>query len=122
MNKVLSGHRLLVVEDEMMVLLVIEEMLADLGCSSVTAAASVEQALALIEAQTFDIAMLDVNLNGTMSYPVADMLTARKVPFLFATGYGRHGLDEGYQDRIVLQKPCRLNGLAAALTELLVRR
>jgi two-component SAPR family response regulator len=98
MDKLLSGRRLLVVEDEMMVLLVIEDMLADLGCLSVTAAASVEQALALIDAQTFDIAMLDVNLNG------------------------RHGLDDGYQDQIVLQKPYRRNGLVAALTELLVRQ
>jgi CheY-like chemotaxis protein len=122
MDKLLSGRRLLVVEDEMMVLLVIEDMLADLGCLSVTAAASVEQALALIDAQTFDIAMLDVNLNGTKSYPVADILVARKVPFFFATGYGRHGLDDGYQDQIVLQKPYRRNGLVAALTELLVRQ
>lgn len=119
MDDLLSGLRLLVVEDEMMVLLVIEEMLSDLGCTSVTAAATVEQALSLIDAQSFDVAMLDVNLNGTMSYPVADMLEARGVPFLFATGYGRHGLQDGYQDRIVLQKPYRQIDLSTALTELL---
>ena len=64
MNKLLSGRRVLVVEDEMLVLMMIEDMLADLGCKSVTSAAMVDKALALIDAQTFDFAMLDMNLNG----------------------------------------------------------
>ena len=87
MNKLLSGRRVLVVEDEMMILMMIEDMLADLGCESVTAAATVDQALALIDAQTFDAAMLDMNLNGNKSYAVADALAARGVPFVFSTGY-----------------------------------
>src|ERR1700730_12848300 len=91
MDKSLSGRRLLVFEDEMMILMIIEDMLADLGCESVTDAATVDQALALIDAQVFDAAMLDMNLNGKNSHPVADALAARGVPFVFSTGYS--GLD-----------------------------
>ena len=86
-EKLLSGRRILVVEDEMLVLMSIEDMLADLGCESVTAAATVDQAVALIDAQVFDAAMLDMNLNGTKSFPVADKLAELGVPFIFATGY-----------------------------------
>jgi CheY-like chemotaxis protein len=67
MNKLLSGRRVLVVEDEMMILMIIEDMLAELGCESVTVAATVNQALALIDTQVFDAAMLDMNLNGSKS-------------------------------------------------------
>jgi CheY-like chemotaxis protein len=72
MNKLLSGLRVLVVEDEMMILMIIEDMLADLGCESVTAAATAHQALALIDTQVFDAAMLDMNLNGNKGHDVAD--------------------------------------------------
>nr|WMC98649.1 hypothetical protein RAR13_08140 [Aminobacter aminovorans] len=70
----------------MLVLLMIEDMLADLGCVSVIAAATVEQALALITAHDFDAAMVDMNLNGDNTYVVADALAARGVPFVFSTG------------------------------------
>ena len=74
MDKLLSGRRVLVVEDEMLILIMIEDMLADLGCKSVTSAATVDKALALIDAQAFDFAMLDINLNGSDSHPVAEAL------------------------------------------------
>jgi len=119
MDKLLSGRRILVVEDEMMVLMVTEDMLGDLGCESVAAAATVDQALALIEARGFDAAMLDVNLNGSKSYPVADALAARGVPFAFSTGYSDHGKDGHYSDRPVLKKPFTDGELAATLTALL---
>ena len=96
MNKLLSGRHVLVVEDEMMILMIIEDMLADLGCESVTAAATVDQALALIDAQVFDAAMLDMNLNGNNSHPVADALAARGVPFVFLTGYDARAIPDAY--------------------------
>ena len=68
MDKLLSGRRVLVVEDEMLVLIMIEDMLADLGCMSVTSAATVDKALALINEQVFGAAMLDMNLNGNDSH------------------------------------------------------
>ena len=119
MDKVLSGRHILVVEDEMMNLMMIEDMLADLGGASVSAAATVDQALALIDGQIFDAAMLDVNLNGIKSYPVADTLAARGVPFVFATGYSDHALGDRFRDRPMLKKPFRYETLVDSLTRLL---
>lgn len=103
----------------MLVLLMIEDMLTDLGCKTVTAAATVIQALALIKAQRFDVAMLDMNLNGTKTYSVADLLAARGVPFVFSTGYSDHAMKDGYRDRPVLKKPFMTQDLAEILTRLL---
>jgi CheY-like chemotaxis protein len=117
-DKSLSGRRVLVVEDEMMVLLLIEDMLSDLGCESVTTAATVDQALALMDGRVFDVAMLDVNLNGQKSYPVADALAARDVPFVFATGYSDHVTRDGYPGRPVLKKPFKFEALVEVLARL----
>jgi CheY-like chemotaxis protein len=105
MSKLLSGRRILVVEDEMLILMIIEDMLSDLGCESVTTAATVDQALALIDTQVFDAAMLDMNLDGNRSHAIADALAARGVPFVFATGYSGRGMSDGHRDRPVLRKP-----------------
>ena len=121
MDKLLSGRRVLVVEDEMLVLMMIEDMLADLGCESVTAAATVDQALALIDAQVFDAAMLDMNLNGTKSFPIADALAALGVPFIFSTGYSAQDMRDGYGDRPLLKKPIRYTELAGVFASLLAR-
>lgn len=121
MNKLLSDRRILVVEDEMLILMMIESMLADLGCDSVTSAATVDKALALIETQVFDAAMLDVNLKGDNSRPVADALAARGVPFFFSTGNGGHHSMDGYEDRAILRKPFIFEHLAAVFTGLLAR-
>jgi CheY-like chemotaxis protein len=118
-NKLLSGQRILVVEDEMLVLVETQDMLADLGCDAVVAAATNEQAIALIEAQHFDAALLDLNLNGVRSYPVADLLAARGVPFAFATSYGGHGLRDEDRARPLLVKPFDTAPLGALLTGLL---
>jgi CheY-like chemotaxis protein len=121
MDKSLSGRRILVVEDEMMVLLLIEDMLADLGCKSVTTAATVDQALALMEGRVFDVAMLDVNLKGQKSYPVADALVARDIPFVFSTGYSDHVTRADYPEQPVLQKPYKFEELVEVLTRILAR-
>ena len=80
--------------------------------SPISAAATVKQALALINAQAFDAAMLDLNLNGDRSFPVADALARRGVPFVFSTGYGADGLTDSYRDRPLLRKPYRHEELA----------
>jgi CheY-like chemotaxis protein len=105
MNESVSGCRVLVVEDEMIVTWLLEDMLADLGCAVVGPAASINEALVMIDAESFDVAVLDVNLNGKMSYPIADMLISRGVPFLFSTGYDKDRLSEIYRIFPVLQKP-----------------
>jgi CheY-like chemotaxis protein len=121
MTKLLSGMSILVVEDEMMVLWNIEAVLAELGCTSIAAASNVDQALSLIQSQTFDAALLDVNLGGEPSYPIADALTVLGVPFSFSTGYSTPAFGGTYGDRPVLRKPFRdeqleevLNGLLAS--------
>ena len=118
MDRLLSGRRVLVVEDEMLVVMMIEDMLADLGCKSVTSAATVDKALALIDAQVFDAAMLDMNLNGNDSQLVAEALSARGVPFVYSTGNTGHGMRDGYCDRPVLKKPFKYEELVAVLTRL----
>ena len=119
MAKVLAGHRVLVVEDEMMVLFLIEGILADLGCMSVSTAASVEAALALIEVQKFDVAMLDSNLNGVRSDRVADALDARGVPFFFATGYSNLATKDSHRGRLVLKKPFQSQDVEASFKHVL---
>jgi CheY-like chemotaxis protein len=118
MDRLLSGRRVLVVEDEMLVLIIIEDMPADLGCQSVTSAATVDKALALINAQVFDVALLDVNLNGNDSHPVAEALSARGVPFVYSTGNTARSLRDGYSDRPVLKKPFKFEELAAIFARL----
>ncbi len=117
--KPLAGRHILLVEDEMMILLMMEEMLIDLGGASVTSAATVGQALTKIDGGAFDAAMLDVNLNGTKSYPVAERLAACGIPFVFSTGYSDHALGNTFADRPVLKKPFQYPELASALTRLL---
>ncbi|PZO02728.1 MAG: hypothetical protein DCF30_04590 [Hyphomicrobiales bacterium] len=119
MNKPLAGRRILLVEDEMMLVELIESLLYDLGSQSVSTAATVRQGLDLIGRQVFDAAMLDVNLSGETSFAVADALAARGIPFLFSTGYGIDGLTERFRDRPVLRKPFQYEELSDMLESLL---
>jgi len=117
MTSPLSGRRVLVVEDETMVAWLLEDMLADLGCAVVGPAAHVNQALAMLDAEAIDAAVL--NLNGQKSYPVADALAARGVPFVFSTGYNKDSLPNSYQSFPVLQKPFDRLKLGDTLAKLL---
>lgn len=115
MSSPLSGLRILVVEDEMMVALLLEDMLVDLGCVVAGSVVCVDDALALIGSLALDAAVLDVNLGGQMSYPVADALIAAGVPFVFSTGYAANRLQEGYRTFPALQKPYHRSELGNAL-------
>lgn len=119
MDKLLSGRRILAVEDDMLIRLTLEDMLAELGCSSVSTAATIDQALSLIDAHVFDAATLDVNLAGVSSYAVADALATHGVPFIFTTGYGEHFLSDGYRERPILKKPFAYEDLGQMFTRLL---
>jgi CheY-like chemotaxis protein len=109
----------LLVEDEMMVAMLVEDMLSDFGCEIVGPVGRIDEALAAAEAGGVDVAILDVNLNGKETYPVADALTAKGIPFVFATGYGAAGLRDGYKDRPTLQKPFQQRELARVLASAL---
>jgi DNA-binding response OmpR family regulator len=118
-DNLFTGRRVLVIEDEMLILMMIEDMLADIGCESVTSAATIDQAIALIDVQVFDAAMLDMNLNGKNSRVVADALAARGVPFVFSTGNSVQDVWDGYNGHAVLRKPFSNGELVAMLTCLL---
>jgi CheY-like chemotaxis protein len=111
----LQGLSVLVVEDETIVSLLLEGMLADLGCDDVWYASGVEEGLALLDARTPDAAVLDVNLGGDPVYPVARRLADAGVPFVFATGYGASGIHEDWAGRPVVQKPFLSEALGTAL-------
>ena len=110
--------RVLIVEDEMLVAMNIEDMLLDLGHEVAGIASRLAPALSLAGEAAIDAAMLDVNLAGENSFPVADVLAARGIPFVFATGYGRQGIEERYRDRPLLQKPFRASDLGLVLAAL----
>jgi CheY-like chemotaxis protein len=102
----LKQLRILVVEDEMPIALLIEDMLLDLGHEVVGLALHLGKALKLAKSAEIDFAILDVNLSEQMSFPVAEALEARSIPFGFATGYGSAGVEEQYRGRdMVLKKP-----------------
>ncbi len=114
----LYGLRLLVVEDEALVAMMLEDMLADLGCIVTGVAGSVAQALRILARNGgLDAAILDVNLGGQKIYPVADLLVEREVPFVFCTGYGPLDLMTRYPMSQVLSKPYLPEALASVLAE-----
>ena len=99
-----QGLRVLLVEDENLVALLMEDMLAELGH-------------AVARHEPIDAAILDVNINGEEAYPIAEVLAARGIPFFFSTGYGRGSLPAAYRDRPFLQKPFRQQDLERLFTE-----
>lgn len=109
----------MLVEDKSLVAMLLEDLLCEFGCHIVDIAARVDTALISVTSRTFDVAILDVNLKGEMSYPVADLLELHKIPFLFATGYGKQVIPEKYRQHIVLQKPFRKQELGEALVKAL---
>lgn len=122
MDKLLSGRSILVIEDEMLILMMIEDMLADLGCKSISVASKIGKAITLIDGQVFDAAMVDLNLSGVESYPIADALKARDVPYFFSTGSSVTSIKDGYRDHDVLKKPFTFEQLSNMLSRSLLRQ
>lgn len=115
----LVGRHILVVEDEDLIASVMQEMLVDLGCAKVSVAASVEDALAILRDHRPHAAVLDLNLGGNSGLRLAQVLADAGIPFVFATGYDRHGIADEWISRPILQKPFNLGTLADALVALL---
>ena len=107
--------RVLVVEDEMTIALMIEDMLTDMGHHVAGLAMRLPQAVELARTLDLDLAILDINLDGRPSFPVADILLARGVPLMFASGYGSPGLEPPYEGRPVLRKPFEARDLMGAI-------
>lgn len=114
----LSNRRILIVEDESLVAMLLETILEDMGCVTVGPIANIDDALALLasdEAETLDGALLDVNVAGREVFPVADVLKARGVPFVFSTGYGQGGLPDEWRTHATIQKPFTESAVEQAL-------
>lgn len=108
----MTGLRVLLVEDEAPIALLMEDMLIELGHDVVEIAAHLEPALEAAQSDEIDFALLDINLNGLNSFPVADALDARHIPYAFATGFGLQGIAEAYRDRPLVKKPFLMQDLA----------
>lgn len=102
----LEGRRILVVEDESLVAMLLETMLEDMGCTIIGPAGTIEEALELIAATSaLDAALLDVNVAGRVIFPIATALVERDIPFIFSTGFGAGNLPDEWRGRPAIQKP-----------------
>jgi len=112
------GLKVLVVEDEAIIAMLLEDMLSELGHDMVASAGNIEDARAEAAARQIDLAILDVNLGPQSSLPLANDFDARGIPYILATGHGRGGLaNEWSADAVVLQKPFEVSALSAAIQE-----
>jgi CheY-like chemotaxis protein len=110
-----AGKRILIVEDELMIRMLLEDMLGELGYTIAAEVGRLDEALRAVNNIELDVAILDVDVGGEPISPVADALAARGTPFVFATGYGERGLPEAHRDRPILKKPFQLDGLKQTL-------
>ncbi|MDP1913497.1 response regulator [Brevundimonas sp.] len=116
MSQPLSARRVLLVEDEALVAMLLETILEDMGCVPVGPAGTVEEGLVLVaDPGPLDAALLDVNVAGRQVFPIAEALKARGVPFVFSTGYGESGLPDEWRGHSTVQKPFTESAIRAAL-------
>lgn len=115
MSQPLSGRRVLLVEDEALVAMLMETILEDMGCVPVGPAATVEDGLAMATGEAIDAALLDVNVAGRQVFPIAEALKVRGVPFVFSTGYGEGGLPDEWRGHATVQKPFTESAIRDAL-------
>jgi CheY-like chemotaxis protein len=119
MKTILTDKRVLLVEDEMLVAMMIEQVLLDEECRIVGPFTNLADALAAAHTETIDVAILDVNLRGERVFPVADVLSDRAIPFLFLTGYGAGAMPSDHPEWRVCAKPFRAIDLTETLVEML---
>ena len=116
MSDGLTGRRILVVEDESLVAMLLETILEDMGAIPVGAISTVDEALEVVAADPLlDAALLDVNVAGREVFPVAEALKARDIPFVFSTGYGEGGLPDVWRGQTTIQKPFTEDAVKSAL-------
>ena len=116
----LQGLKVLVLEDETLVSMMVEDMLLDLGCQIVGPFARLDQAITFVSGtDEIDLALLDVNLAGERSFPVAELLRERGTPFVFTTGYDESGMPDQWRGRPSLRKPFMMHEMATILRKAL---
>lgn len=111
----LEGCRVLVVEDDAMISMMLQDLLEDMGCQVVSVASRLEEAQRKSEVDDFDVALLDVNLRGERTFPVAEAMRQRRRPFVLTTGYATTILPDSLRAATLLQKPYRRQDLETAL-------
>ncbi len=111
-----AGRRVFLVEDESLIIMMMEDALTDLGCGIAGVASRFDDAVTKASTLAFDIAILDVNLAGLRTFPIAEIIKARGIPFVFATGYGSTSVPDGLNAVPILQKPFATSDLARAMT------
>lgn len=109
------GIRVLIIEDEALVSMMLEEFLEQIGCRMMGTASRLDEAIIKARSLSLDMALLDVNLAGEASFPVAEILTARDIPFIFVTGYGPLGLPADMRHVPILPKPFQMAQLVEAM-------
>jgi CheY-like chemotaxis protein len=117
-----GGKRILVVDDEVMIRMLLVDMLNELGYTVTGEATRLDEALEAAQSGDFDVAILDVNLHGQTIEPVAEAIAESGRPFVFATGYNEMALPEGFRDRPMLRKPFQMDGLCRTLETALAAR
>ena len=116
MTRALQGRRVLVIEDESLVAMLLETILDDMGCAVVGPESNIDDGLLAVTTEgALDAALLDVNVAGREVFPVAEALKARGVPFVFSTGYGEAGLPEHWRGHPTIQKPFTEGAIREAL-------
>ncbi|MFS0790222.1 response regulator [Brevundimonas phoenicis] len=120
MTDIFTGRRVLIVEDELLVAMLLETILSDMGCDVIGPESNVDDGLRIASGTgELDAALLDVNVAGQEVFPVAEALKARGVPFVFSTGYGEAGLPEHWRGNPTVQKPFTEGAIRDALMKAL---
>ncbi len=114
--------KVFIVEDETMLAMLIEMMLEELGYATASHVSTLDEGVEYARAGDYDLAILDVNIIGGTSFPIAAEIAHRGIPFIFCTGYGRLGIPETWADRDCVAKPFSIGQLSDALQELLPPR
>lgn len=115
MNNGLAGLRIVIVEDVSLVAMLLEDMLVDWGCTVVAIVSELEGSEEKLTSTVFDLAILDINLNGARTFGIARWLTRRRIPFVFSTGYPAAGIPENFRKVPVVGKPFERGELELAL-------
>ena len=112
-----EAKRVLIVEDEFLVAMLLEDLLTEMGHQVIGTFAQVDEAMKFANQADVNFAILDINLAGATSFPVAEILRRRGIPFLFASGYGSTGLASAFENELTLQKPYEPAELERAIAE-----
>lgn len=112
-------HKVLIVEDEMLIALMLKDMVTENGLTVEAIAKDLSSGLELARTSSIDLAILDINLNGKEAYPIADLLQKRGIPYIFSTGYGDAAIKDGFNHVTRIDKPFQQHNLVDAIANVL---